>query len=178
MCKSQKDFFSISAKLTKKALFDLNGIIHIFGPSCSGKSIVSQLLQYRFGPGWDIADRDGLINEGLRDLDIDRLIEEKIRASKKRILIDAQVPWREKRPGEYYFLLLPPLEVLLYRDARRTNRQKRSKEATYWTTFYVNETYDILSTMSKEKFDGRFDSSWLSVGEIASGVIEILTNNA
>ena len=63
------------------------------------------------GPQWTRIDRDDLIEQGLcSDNDANRLLDEKIQ---NYFIIDAQIPWRKKQEGEFYFLVLPPLERIV-----------------------------------------------------------------
>lgn len=87
----------------------MNNIIFLFGPSCSGKSTLAKALHNHFGNEWTYIDRDDLIEQNLcTDLTADATLEERIRSIKNKVIIDAQIPWRKKREGEFYFRVLPP----------------------------------------------------------------------
>ena len=94
--------------------------IFIFGPSCSGKSSLSQFLYSQLGDDWIHLDRDDLIEkEGILDENADKEIDNRLEA-KSKFIIDAQIPWRDKKTGELYFLVFPPLKTLTDRDEKRT----------------------------------------------------------
>jgi len=139
--------------------------IFIFGPSCGGKSTLAKALQKELGDGWARLDRDVLIDEeGCHKTEVNQVIDEKIAAIKQTI-VDAQIPWRDRRENELYFLVLPPLQVLLERDAKRTSWLNRSEERAQQCQTYVINTHNTLNAWPKEGFDGCFDSSVLSVAE-------------
>jgi len=125
--------------------------IFIFGPSCSGKSTLAEKLQENLGDDWSYLDRDHLIEQRLCDeITADLTLDEKNESLRNKLIIDAQIPWREKKEDELYLLLLPPLEVLLERDAERTRKLKRSEKRAYGAERYVRETYDALNKMDKK----------------------------
>jgi adenylate kinase family enzyme len=139
-------------------------IIFLFGPSCSGKSTLGEALQNDLGSEWTYIDRDDLIEQNVcTDSAADNTLEERIQSIKNKIIINAQIPWRDKRKGELYFMLLPPLEVLLNRDAERAKMLQRSERQAYYARQFVLETYNILSNMNRENFNHCFDSSQESV---------------
>jgi cytidylate kinase len=147
-------------------------IIYIFGPSCSGKSTLSHELTKRLGHQWTYLDRDELIEKGeCLESAADETLEEKIKTIGNRIIVDAQIPWRSKKEHEFYCLLLPPLETLLERDAKRTVHLARSASRASQAKKYVVSTYQILSQLNSEKFDLRFDSSKIPAEEIALRII-------
>lgn len=142
----------------------MNKNIYIFGPSCSGKSTLGLALQEALGMHWTYVDRDELIEKNLcDDSTADVALEEEVQRINQRVIVDAQIPWREKRTGELYFLVLPPITALLERDAKRTEKLKRPLEQANKAKEYVQETYQILSKMEKTQFDFCFDSSQISV---------------
>ena len=144
----------------------MSSIIFLFGPSCSGKSTLGKALQNNLGSEWTYIDRDDLIEQKLcTDSNADQMLEEKIQLIKNKMIIDAQVPWKEKQKGEFYFMVLPPLEVLLERDANRTLKLKRSEKRAYYAQQYVLETHHTLSRLPRENFDYCFDSSRESILE-------------
>lgn len=153
----------------------MNGIIYIFGPSCSGKSTLARTLQNHLAFQWTYIDRDELIESGMCiESAADTALDEKIRTVKDRVIVDAQIPWREKEQGEIYCLLLPPLERLLERDAQRTERLKRSERRAFYAREYVVSTHGALCAMDRKKFDVCVDSSLLSMEEIALKVLQLL----
>ena len=101
-------------------------------------------------------------------------LEERIRSIKNKIIIDAQIPWREKRKGEFYFMVLPPLKVLLERDKIRTIQLQRPKERAHYAREYVIETYNTLSIMEKKDFNCYFDSSQESVQDEVNTIKSII----
>jgi adenylate kinase family enzyme len=143
--------------------------IYIFGASCSGKSTLSKALQKSLGNEWIRIDRDDLIEQEAYS-DADAVLEEKIQLIKDKIIIDAQIPWRKKRVGEFYFFVLPPLQTLLERDAVRTMRLKRSEERAARAKVYVINTHQTLDAMEQTDFDQRFDSSQVSVEEEVAAI--------
>lgn len=150
-------------------------MIYIFGPSCSGKSTLSKALQESLGCKWTYLDRDQLIEERLCTNDTaDKTLEEKIASIKERVIVDAQIPWAEKRETEIYCLLLPPLETLLERDMKRTKNLNRSEQRALYAKEYVITTYNTLSKMDREKFDICVDSSKVSVEETVLKVVQLL----
>lgn len=142
----------------------MNGVIYLFGASCSGKSTLGKALHKDLGSEWTYIDRDDLIEQGIcSELTADRALEEKVSLIKNRVIVDTQIPWREKKEGELYFLILPPLEILLRRDEERTLKLNRSEKRAYYAREYVKETHGILHQMEKAKFDCHFDSSQSSI---------------
>lgn len=153
-----------TVRLTSCCFASQGPIIFIFGPSCSGKSTLGQALQKNLGSEWTYIDRDVLIEQNAcTDSTADQALEERIQSIKNKIIIDAQIPWREQQKGEFYFMLLPPLEVLLQRDAKRAIKLKRPKRQAHYARKYVLETHDVLSNLNRENFNHCFDSSCVSV---------------
>lgn len=149
--------------------------IFIFGPSCSGKSTLAEALEKRLGKEWVRIDRDDLIEQGVCDeKSADRVLDQKIQATAHRVIIDTQIPWREKLEGELYFLVLPPLATLLERDDRRTTFLGRTPERAQEARSYVIETHRQLSALSQGLFNGYFDSSALSLEEEIVQVQEMI----
>lgn len=149
----------------------MSNIIFIFGPSCSGKSTLGHALQKNLGSEWAYIDRDELIEQNAcTESTADRTLEERIQSINGKMIIDAQIPWREKQKDELYFMVLPPLEVLLKRDAERTKKLQRPEKQACNAREYVLETYNILSKMKRENFDHCFDSSRESVMDEISRV--------
>lgn len=137
--------------------------IYIFGASCGGKSTLAQALQRDLGPSWTYLDRDLLIeNENCSEDAADITLDERVKSIGHNVIVDAQIPWREKRENEFYFLVLPPLTTLLERDTKRTRNLKRSPAQAEKCELYVRETFETLSQTSI-KFDYRFDSSKVTV---------------
>jgi len=97
----------------------------------------------------------------------------------KYTIVDAQVPWREKHENELYFLVLPPLQTCLKRDAERTATLKlnRHEERAKWCRHYIIETHTTLSSWPKDQFDNCFDSSVLSVAEEVEKIADKLFLN-
>lgn len=153
--------------------------IFIFGPSCSGKSTLGQALQKDLGSEWTYIDRDDLIEQNVcTESTADRTLEERIQSIKGNIIIDTQIPWREKQKEEFYFMVLPPLEVLLERDAERTIKLKRPEKRAYYAREYVLKTHRTLSNMRKENFDHCFDSSRESVMDEISTIKALISHNS
>lgn len=153
----------------------MSDIIFLFGPSCSGKSTLGKALQNTLGCEWTYVDRDDLIEQhACTDATADKTLEERIESIKNKIIIDAQIPWRERRKGEFYFLVLPPLEVLLKRDAERTTRLQRPTKKAYYARQYVLETYKILNSMDRKGFSCCFDSSRETVADEISMVKDVI----
>jgi hypothetical protein len=110
------------------------------------------------GSRWTYIDRDVLIEQGVcAEAKSDITLEERIDSIKSRVIIDAQVLWREKRKGVLYFLVLPLLELLLQRDAERTILHKRDKSLAKACREYVIETHETLDKIEKAQFDYCFD---------------------
>ncbi|MDP1880027.1 MAG: hypothetical protein Q8K60_03700 [Parachlamydiaceae bacterium] len=158
----------------------MSNVIFLFGPSCSGKSTLGQALQENLGSEWTYIDRDDLIEQNTcTESTADRTLEERIQSIKGKIIIDAQIPWREKQKGEFYFMVLPPLEVLLKkRDAERTTKLQRPERQAYYTREYVLETHDTLSNMNRKIFNHYFDSSRESVMNEINMVKTIIKYNS
>lgn len=132
--------------------------IFIFGPSCSGKSTLAKELKERMGESWSVLDRDDLVQkeeipEGKANEEVDRRLE-----GRTSMIVDAQVPWRDKNAGELFFLVYPPLDVLLKRDAVRTERLKRPEKRAHWAREYVKKTHGELGKIDKSFFDRIFAS--------------------
>ncbi|CCB86742.1 putative uncharacterized protein [Parachlamydia acanthamoebae UV-7] len=157
----------------------MSNIIFVFGPSCSGKSTLGQALQKNLGSEWTYIDRDDLIEQNVcTESTADRTLEERIQSIKGKIIIDAQIPWREKQKGEFYFMVLPPLEVLLKRDAERTINLKRPERQAYYAREYVLETHRTLSKMKRENFNHCFDSSRESVMDEINTIKTLINHNS
>jgi adenylate kinase family enzyme len=149
--------------------------IFIFGPSCGGKSTLSKALEKKLGPQWTRIDRDDLIEQGLcSDEEANRLLDKKIQNC---FIVDAQIPWRTKQEDELYFLVLPPLEILLQRDAQRTKYLERSVEQEKQARKYVIRTHTQLNKMSKESFDECLDSSQMSLDDEIFKIQAIMTKS-
>jgi len=145
--------------------------IFIFGPSCSGKSTLAHALQKKWGPNWTRIDRDDLIEADCHsEMEANALLDHKIRTIKDNFIIDAQIPWREKKEGEYYFVVLPPLEVLIQRDEKRTAFRQRSESRAENARKFVINTHATLSMMDSASFDVCLDSSVLSIEDEISKV--------
>jgi guanylate kinase len=144
----------------------MSQIVFIFGASCSGKSNLSQALHQHFRKDWQCIDRDDLIEQSeCSEANANATLDAKIQSIGKCVIIDAQIPWRKKRSGEFYFLVFPPLKILLERDQKRTINLKRNEQRAAGAKAYVEETHEILEKMAKEDFDLIFDSSQISVKE-------------
>lgn len=153
----------------------MSTVIFLFGPSCSGKSTLGQALQKDLGSEWTYIDRDDLLEQnGHAESTADRILEERIQAIKDKVIIDTQIPWREKRQGEFYFRVLPPLEILLKRDLERTVKLQRPERQAHYAREYVLNTHHTLSKLKKEEFDHCFDSSRESVTDEISMVKTII----
>lgn len=152
-------------------------IVYVFGASCSGKSTLGRALKENLGSEWIYIDRDDLIDGGVcSESAADSFLEGKVRSIKHKVIIDAQIPWREKREGELYFLVLPPLEILLERDALRTIRLQRPEIRAYQARQYVIKTFQILDKMDKKIFDYCFDSSQTVVEDEVSMIKTFISN--
>jgi len=139
-------------------------IIFLFGASCSGKSTLGMALQRSLGNRWTYIDRDVLIEQGIcSESKANDVLDEKIKVIKNNIIIDAQIPWREKRTGELYFLVTSPLKTLLDRDSERTKYLQLPHKIALQNKEYVIKTAHALNEIEKTKFDRSFDSSQLSV---------------
>ncbi len=149
--------------------------IFIFGPSCSGKSTLAQALEKKWGPKWTRIDRDVLIeSRECSDIDANAMLDQKIRMIKEKIIVDAQIPWREKQKGECYFLVLPPLEILIQRDEKRAINRERSEERAQQAREYVINTHATLSKMNPAAFDVCLDASVLSIEDEISKVESVI----
>ncbi|MCP5504076.1 MAG: hypothetical protein H7A41_02870 [Chlamydiales bacterium] len=148
--------------------------IFIFGASCSGKSTLSAALHETLGSDWTYLDRDDLIDkEGFKEEAVDTEIERRI-TEKSYCIIDAQTPWRERKEGELYFRISPPLDVLLHRDALRTKQLKRTQIKAKWAREFVIETHTNLAKFGDNYFDCSFDSSSKTVEEEISQISKML----
>ena len=144
-------------------------IVCIFGPSCSGKSTLAQALSKELA--WTYIDRDGLIETNLcTDDTANALIDKKIGELKSRIVIDAQLPWRVKKERELFCLVLPPIEILLERDAKRTINLSRDSNRADRAKKYVINTHTQLTSYPKEQFDLFLDSSRLTLDKEVEAV--------
>lgn len=146
----------------------MNKVVYIFGPSCGGKSTLALTLKDNLDDTWTYIDRDDLVEQGVcDDSSADLVLEEKVLGCQERVIIDAQIPWREKRAGELYFLVIAPLERLLERDVERAEELQlnRTDRRVKYCRQFIRETHQILDKMEKEQFDYCFDSSKVSVEE-------------
>lgn len=107
-------------------------------------------------------------------LSIDSVLEAKIKALAHNVIIDAQVPWREKREGELYFSIQPPLNVLLDRDQLRTQHLNRCKKQADDAHNYVIETFNALKRLNPQMFNRCFDSSKESVQDEIDAIKQLL----
>ncbi|KTC82615.1 AAA family ATPase [Legionella cherrii] len=151
--------------------------IYIFGPSCSGKSTLSIELKNIFGDECEYIDRDDLIEqkicpEEMADLTVDEIVKD----IEKTVIVDSQIPWREKKDGELFFLLFPPLQILLARNEKRNENLNRARSRSEICKQFVIETYEALDKISKEQFDAVFDSSYVTIYEIADEIVQIIQN--
>lgn len=155
-------------------------IFHIYGPSCSGKSSLCQALKETFQEQAIYIDRDDLLEkEKIEESEVDKEIDRRIDRLKRSyfLLIDAQIPWRQKKEEEIYIALLPPIEVLRFRNQIRNERMGRSEKRAFYALQFVEETFEKISTLPSETFDHSFDSSILSSREIASYILQNNANN-
>ena len=140
--------------------------IYLFGPSCGGKSTLAKALQKDLGREWTYFDQDILIAKGeCAEVTANALLETKVELVKNRVIIDAQIPWRQKKEGELYFLVMPPLTTLLERDAARTIALQRSEKRALSAKAYMINTYNYLAGIDRAMFDECFDSSSMLVEE-------------
>lgn len=127
---------------------------------------IAQSLLNTLGPLWTYIDRDEFIeNKVCSESEADRFLDSRVREIGTRVIVDAQLPWRDRRVGELYFLLLPPLEVLLGRDAKRAQMRNRSEARAERAREFVIQTHNNLSQIPKDKFSACFDSSTTPVEE-------------
>lgn len=139
--------------------------IFIFGSSCSGKSTLATALSERLGGEWAYLDRDDLVQkEGIKEEVADSEIDRQL-ALRTHVIVDAQIPWRERKEGELYFLIFAPLECLLKRNALRTERLERKPNRAKWAKDYVVQTHKKLAEMDARFFNGSFNSSNSSLSE-------------
>ena len=150
--------------------------IFIFGPSCSGKSSLSQFLYEQLGEKWTYLDRDDLIEkENVPEEHADKEIDNRLE-SKSKFIVDAQIPWRDKKIGELYFLVFPPLEILIHRDEKRTKDLLRTDEQAFWARSYVIETYNKLLQRPQVIFHDIFDSSKQTLEVESKKIISYIAN--
>lgn len=138
--------------------------VFIFGPSCSGKSALGQALQKSMGPSWTYIDRDVLIeSKTCMENNADATLERKIQEIGKRVIVNAQIPWRKKGQREFYCLRLPLLQTLLEGDANRAKVLHPPKKIT-------------LSNIDKTEFNLCLSSSGTSIHEEVK-IIKSLINS-
>lgn len=148
--------------------------LFIFGPSCAGKSTLSLQLQNTLDGDWTYLDRDDLVeNQICEEEDADSTIDHTIQSAQTNLIIDAQTPWRKKQKGEYYFMVLPPLEVLLERDRLRSELYQRPEKRTMRARKFVEKTHSILSRLDRKDFHLCFDPSQLSLEQEVAMIISI-----
>lgn len=173
-------------------------IIYIFGPSCSGKSTLCIELKKILGTEWIHIDRDNLIEQKNRievmdNIQIADLIHDILESTTKEIIadvaldeifidtdalviIESQIPSRNKKDGEFYFLLLPPLDVLLQRNTMRDERRNRNYLSALTCRQFVTDTFAKLNKIPKEQFDAIFDSSSMTISDIANEIALVAQN--
>jgi len=150
--------------------------IFIFGPSCSGKSSLAQFLHSQLGEDWIYLDRDDLIEkENIPEEHADKEIDNRLEF-KSKFIVDAQIPWRDKKIGELYFLVFPPLEILIHRDEKRTKDLLRTDEQAFWARSYVIETYNKLLQRPQVIFHDIFDSSKQTLEVESKKIISYIAN--
>jgi len=148
--------------------------IFIFGSSCSGKSTLAKMLGSKLD-SYVYLDRDILVQEeGIAEEKADAELDLRVSNLGKYVIVDAQIPWRDKKQNEVYILVLPPLETVLERDAQRTILLKRPEQKAFWARSFVEQTHQQLSQQNKMVFDLHFDSSKVAVDDEAQAVMDFL----
>lgn len=156
--------------------------LYIFGASCSGKSTLGKALKKNLGKNWIYLDRDDLTQkEAVREEEANDFLEErlnKLLKEKKKVIIDAQIPWRKKKKGELYCRINPPLKTLLTRDLKRARKLKRTKKRNKYARKFVIETYFQLEKIKSSEFDLSMDSSFLTAENEVTMILELLSHTS
>jgi hypothetical protein len=153
--------------------------IFLFGPSCGGKSTLGKALQRSLGREWSYVDQDDFIENGLcLEEHVNAFSESRIREIGKKVIVDAKIPWRDKKPGEFYCLLLPPLNVLLQRDATRTLKLNRTVRRSRGARLHVIDTHKVLSQINQSNFDLCMDSSKISTSKEVAKIKALMKGKA
>lgn len=155
--------------------------VFIFGASCSGKSTLAKALHAHLGSTWTYLDRDCLIEQGVcNSQTADDALENRIKSAsaKDKIIIDAQIPWRDKRIGELYILLTAPLTNLMERTKARSEEHKWTSEFTKRAAYYVSYTHSYLELMQRtKKFDCCLNSKDSTIQEEVDAVARLILNS-
>jgi hypothetical protein len=153
----------------------VSNVIFLFGAPCSGKSTLRMALQKHLGREWTSIDQRAVIARNkLNELAANNEIDLRILFLKTKIIIEAKIPWRPKREGEFYFILSPPSEVLEKRDDLRIEKLHRPLLQAVLARDLMGITHSILSRMEEEEFDRRFDSSTMSVMQEVDAIKSVI----
>lgn len=122
-------------------------VIMLMGPSCAGKSTLSKYVYTALiakDEKWSIVDFDD-VGES-----IDRLLQAADDLLKQgiNVIIDTNTyesemekRW-EKAVKVTKIIVTAPLDILLQRDEKRTQRLKRDEELAYWCKYFVVESFE------------------------------------
>ncbi len=153
-------------------------ILFIFGPSCGGKSTLSQALIEKLGPSWTYLDRDRLIEENAcLEENGNKYLDEQMRSHQGNFVVDTQLPWRAPLNGEKYIAVTAPLKVLLARDEKRNIVRMRSPKRAFYARLFVEETHQKILSLPEEldfSYDLILDTSEMSTRQEIEAVFDLI----
>ena len=153
-------------------------VIMLMGPSCAGKSTLSQYLCAELNQKeeqWRVVDFD----------EVDKSIEQLILVTNDclqqdiNVIIDTNTyedGMEKKFNGATTItkiIVTAPLDILLQRDAQRTERFKRSEKRAYWCRNFVINSFSASLTWSADLI---VDSSLQSVRQSCDVIFNFLKN--
>lgn len=136
--------------LFSSQIFSMQKAIVVFGPSCSGKSMLSRKMCRWLGSQWHLVDRDVLIEDNqLNSKDLLAFAAYLNQLKEKSIVIDTNAYSQEfydaiKVQQKIRVLVYTPLDQLLMRDAIRTNKFNRSEQKAEQAKKFVISTHDYF----------------------------------
>ena len=122
-------------------------VIMLMGPSCAGKSTLSKFLCAKLienNEAWKVIDFD----------EVDENIEQLLKTANDYLAQDINViidtnTYENEMEKRFYggstvtkIIVTAPLEVLLQRDERRTQRLKRDEKRAFWCKHFVIESFE------------------------------------
>lgn len=143
-------------------------VVFIMGPSCSGKSTISKILQNQLSENWVLVEYDEIEDNLQNKHDHELIFKELINIvnnhleQDKNIIIDTNffqehALSRLLSDNVVQIYIYAPLELLLQRDAERSFKMSRNEKRAFYAKEYVIESYqhfystDILKNLSSAK---------------------------
>jgi|GEM_PF-5532379 len=131
-------------------------VIVLFGPSCAGKSVLGKSLCAQLGISWEFVDRDDLIEQRADKADrpdqeelyfLANEINKRLHDKNANLVVDTNLYTDDfitliNTASVMRVLVYVPLNVLLERDAQRTQLLQRSAKNAYYAKQFVLNTYE------------------------------------